>query len=157
MLAASLRVTVCGHIIRVSVTTQSQQAIQEAAAQRASLSLVAIDKDRMKEYAQEAGLDSSSSSWFFARKKDEFLQNLHVSLFALILGIIDDLLANTKIELLSDRVYFDIVPTEESDVSGTEHALKSAPDLTTKRRKSRSFIPFMAGIGVGFALLKHIE
>jgi len=163
MIAASFRVTVCGHIVRLSITAQSQQAIQEAAVQRASLSLVAVDKDRMKEFAREAGLDSYASGWFFARKKQELLQNLHVSLVALILGILDDLLANTRIELLSDHVYFDIVPSEKevglSESFGKVVAdTKPVHDVVTKKRSwSRPLFPFLAGIGVGFALLKHIE
>lgn len=165
MVAASFRVTVCGHVIRINIAAQTQQAIQEAAIQRASLSLTSVDKDRMMEYAREAGLDNKAPGWFFARKRQEIMQNLHVSLYALILGILDDLLANTKIELLSDRVYFDIVPsrTKEGDSFAVSEQVIEPAEIETrivvteKRKSSRPVIPFMAGIGVGFAIVKHIE
>ena len=168
MFAASLRVTVCGHAIRLKISKATRQAIQQSAIQRATSSMTEIDTERLREFAAEAGIrddevDPRHLSLFerlIEPSRREFMIKLHASLYGLILGILDDLLANTKVELLSDRVSFDIVPATERRKRAGETTIEADREekaLSVKKEESPStnFLPvvsFTAGVGVGLVL-----
>ena len=42
--------------------------------------------------------------------QEEFVVQVNTALYWLILGIVDDLLANTELVLMTDRIHFDIIP-----------------------------------------------
>jgi hypothetical protein len=103
-----------------------------------------------------------------AHPRNAFVQQLHASLYALILGIIDDVLANTEIEVLSDRISFDIRPLstslqEESlpseaeinsgsDQGGVSQEPGSSGSSANDRKSSsnlRETMLFVAGMGTG--------
>ena len=56
--------------------------------------------------------------------------HLHASLFGLILGIIDDLLYNTKLELLSDRIRLDVVPSDDPEMVAYQKSLLQSKVLS---------------------------
>jgi len=141
MIVASLKITICGHAVQLDI---SRAAVLEPAVQRAAISLSAISQARVQELAEQAGyqLDverekqrqpydlSKEAGWWqrwMERRRQAFLLRLHASLWGLILGIIDDLLAHTRIELLSDRVTVDIVPVYSSTAKATiQHSVLPA-------------------------------
>jgi hypothetical protein len=103
-----------------------------------------------------------------AHPRNAFVQQLHASLYALILGIIDDVLANTEIEVLSDRISFDIRPLPTSLQEGSlpsENEIAScsdqggdsqepgSPGSSANDRKSssnlREALLFVTGMGTG--------
>lgn len=49
----------------------------------------------------------------YMRIKEEFLVQLYTVLYALIVGILDDMLANTELVLMSNRIRFDIIPQQQ--------------------------------------------
>jgi len=131
MIAASLKVTVCGHSVKLDISRAPE--VLEPAVQRAAISLSAIGRARVDELAAQAGFrhdrfededdpvkeHRSERGWWqqwMARRRRAFLLRLHASLWGLILGIIDDLLAHTRIELLSDYVTVDIVPIKTASL-----------------------------------------
>jgi hypothetical protein len=115
-IAASFRITVCGHDIRLHFEPSSNTAVDRGALMKAAASsLTKVDIEAVKAFARQAGVDDVADDAGFVRRifdptRKEFIAQLHASLYALILGILDDLLANTELELLSDRIRVDIVP-----------------------------------------------
>ena len=108
----------------------------------------------------------SSSSWWnrlfrtknnSIRNNSYFLEQLHVSLYGFILGLLDDLLlGELKIHFLSDTIAFDLVPSSTTFVekarlpptantaspsSSGNNKLSTVPVLMT--------VSFLAGIGTG--------
>jgi len=114
--------TLCGHDLSLQLEPSTRVAIQEAAFKRVSASLTEIDMERMMDLAREAGVDSEETDrkrWFWQRimspSNNDFVAQIHASMFCLILGVLDDLLANTEVEILSDRIGFDIIPSPDDD------------------------------------------
>jgi hypothetical protein len=97
------------------------------------------------------------------RIRPDFVVHLHASLYGLILGILDDILANTKIQILSDDIDLDIVPTkeakpkEEEPLSSEERTLSNSTsgEEVSSSASVGSFAAasFAAGIGTGVALM----
>ena len=174
LLTTSFRLTVCGHDIRLQMEPSTRYAIQEAAFSRASSSLTEIDMEVMKAIAREAGVDENvqNNAGFFQRffhpSNNELVAQLHASLYGLVLGVMDDLLANTELELLSDRITFDIVPGSSPKVDSTSSSqeqpstdlvkvdseeVKSAPKRSLVTAKALPMLTFSVGVGVGVALM----
>lgn len=78
---------------------------------------------------------------------------LHAALFGLILSILDDMFAHTKIELLSDRIYFDIVPSVTTTTTTTTTAKEDTTPtkvfVAPRRRQGVSPLSFCMCTGVG--------
>jgi len=131
MIAASLRVTVCGHEIGLEI---NRAEILQPAVQRVAISLRAINKAKIEELAAQAGYlgddgmaATGGHGWMMRmvdRRRQAFLVKLHATLWGLILGIIDDLLASTRIELLSDRISLDIVPSPYPKLAQSRRSLR---------------------------------
>lgn len=157
MITSCIKVTVCGHDIQVVVS----RAAVELAMEHATVRLVEVDRSKLFEMAQSVdSLDlPPRKKWWFSRKKAEFLQTLHASLVALILAIIDDLMHRTCIELLSDRLVLDIVPSSSMpEVDSTTSLEKAAvpeeghhrPQKKTKVGKATKLLAvFLLGMSTG--------
>jgi hypothetical protein len=87
----------------------------------------------MKQVARELGAHDQDQRHFWQRwlspANNEMIAQLHASVYCLVLGILDDLLENTEIQLLSDRIEFDLAPMAvqiatavDMDVDGAETA-----------------------------------
>jgi hypothetical protein len=161
---------VCGHDLRFSLraANTTQEMVQQAAV-RASMSVV--DLDLLRTYAQQHAkineTNEKTSFWdgLFLRK--EFTTQLHAALYGLVLGIIDDILANTKIQLLGDVLELDIVPmTEETRrekqrlATAAAALVEDAATVTTgtaaplSQQTTTLALPiFAAGVGVGAAMV----
>jgi hypothetical protein len=163
---------VCGHDLRLSLraANTTEEMVQQAAV-RASMSVV--DLDLLRTYAQQHAkineTNATLSFWdgLFLRK--EFTAQLHAALYGLVLGIIDDILANTKIQLLGDVLELDIVPMTEETRQRKQRLATAAGALldatvatgTTSSPSSQprtlsaapAFPIFAAGVGVGAALV----
>jgi hypothetical protein len=139
-------------------------AILTPAVQRVASSLTHIDKFRLHEFALQAGIHDHElvggtvpaapasnttvppqrHGWMermVDRRRRALLTHVHAALFGLILGILDDLLANTSIDLLSDRITLDIVPASDAT---TIKAIAGRRQTSVLRR-------FWTGLGVGLA------
>jgi hypothetical protein len=122
MVAASMRISLCGHEIGLHITKAAALAVQQSALQSAANTMTTIDTERIEEFAREAAaINDVSKKWFFGKQRQDFLIQLHASLYGLILGLLDDVLFNTKLELLSDRVRMDVIPTDDKEM----HAYRS--------------------------------
>ena len=76
----------------------------------AKSSLSKIDIGQLKALAEECGVredDLTIPDRILNRRP--FMVKLHASLYSVVLGILDDVLANTKIRVLSDEITFDVV------------------------------------------------
>jgi hypothetical protein len=87
-----------------------------------------IDLDKLQDFAMESGvledadcdLLNNLSWWDSWWLKHEFVTQLHVSLYGLLLGIVDDFLANTQIDILLEQLRLDIVPARTTIPSKTK-------------------------------------
>jgi hypothetical protein len=159
MMAESVRIVLCGHEIRLHLSKVTASAILTPAVQRVASSMTHIDKFRLHEFALQVGIhdhelvggtDSNTTlpqqrhSWMermVDRRRRALLTHVHAALFGLILGILDDLLANTSIDLLSDRITLDIVPATDAT---TIKAIATRRQTSVLRR-------FWTGLGFGLA------
>ena len=172
LLTTTFRLTVCGHDLHLEMEPSTRYAIQEAALARASSSLTEIDMQVMTEIARKAGVDMEETDrerWFWQRFFDpcnnQFVASLHASLYGLILGVLDDLLANTELELLSDRIRFDIVPKAATNIANKEKK-KASPQKKTSEPataitkgsgkslfRALPLVAFSVGVGVGVMIV----
>lgn len=164
MLADSVKVTVCGHDLQVAIfaatTNNSSSSAVETALESATLRMSEVDRSKLYQMAKSAGLnETGSKTWWLSRKKQEFLQTLHASLLGLLLAILDDLMHKTCIELFSDRMVLDIVPSspssEEQGWSMTMSTIYSG--YAPVRPRVHRFLSFVAGIGVGALCANRID
>lgn len=103
-----------------------------------AISLRAINKAKIEELAAQVGYQGvddmaatdcsgGGNGWMkqmMDRRRQALLVKLHATLWGLILGIIDDLLASTRIELLSDRISMDIVPSPDPKLTKSRRSLR---------------------------------
>jgi len=161
ILAASFRLTVCGHIFCFNVQRSTKDDLARMAAVRASSSLTEVDMKRLQEYARDCGVEDTESTQhsllqgIFDKPQKDLVANIHMSMYALVLGIIDDLFANTKLELLSDSIDFDIEPsTGPLKVEKAQSRKESKGHKVTTSQNSMYYIPvFTAGVGLGMAIV----
>lgn len=156
LLVSSFRLTVCGHDISIQMGPSQRYAIQEAALKRASASFSGIDMEIMKDIARKAGVDADEEDkkrWFWQRMlspaNNDFIAQIHASLYGLVLGIIDDLLDNTELEVLSDRIGFDIAVSEDDRSNGL---IQQQKDVASKSERPPIIVAFLTGLGAGLAL-----
>ena len=129
-MAASFCVTFCGHDLRLHFEPSPKASIS-AASSTTKVNLAELQAIARNEVESE-GIYG------------EFQIQLQASLYGLVLGLIDDLLANTEIEILSDRVSIDIVKATAAAGNRKETYSKSL-DMASR------LVPFSIGVGVGAA------
>jgi hypothetical protein len=174
ILTNSFRITICGHDIRLALEPAQLEALALHAASRCSSTsclrnMHDVDMDLLLAFAQDAGIptqDHSSDDWSVWERltiRPDFVAHLHASLYGLILGILDDILANTKIQILSDDIDLDIVPAkakakerqspspdEQTTISNT---ISGGEELSSASVGSFAAASFAAGVGMGVALM----
>lgn len=147
--------SICGHELRMSLSAA------EAATriEQAMSSLSEIDLELLRQYARDSGVAESTrepSWWESLFWQGEFSVQLHASMYGLVLGIVDDILANTKINVLGDTMEFDIVPQSEKGKRDTAAITSSATTETSARGGTSGLLAttcFAAGVGVGAAIV----
>jgi hypothetical protein len=161
LVANSFRIRVCGHDIRLAL----EPSTLEQSALTVSSSLSQIDMELLQEFAQHAGIQETTTSstansmgwWNRLWVHKEFTAHLHASLYGLILGIVDDILANTQIQILSDVVDLDIVPLSATNPKTVMNEEEALPVLEFKPESvsvaSFAAASFAAGVGVGVTLM----
>lgn len=177
MVAATFTISCCGHDIRM--TLEPSPGIHTSVHESAISQSTKIDPEYMLAYARQMGLNpehevEKNRSWFdrfFRPTQAEFMAQLHATLYCLVLGIMDDVLAHTKIRLLSDSLEFDIVsvPLEyqlrkqakaaaaeraEKEVDGVEEATTAPPPEPSI---ALPLATFTAGMGIGLVLNALLE
>lgn len=175
LLAVSFRATLCGHGLRIHLEPSTREAVQESALQRVAVmggdplagGLTSIDMVQIKDVARqmaEATLQSTPRFWWqrwFHSMSREFVMQMHVSVYCLVLGVLDDLLENTELQLLSDRVRFDLVPTEKDEDTHqpTNRAVQKSTDTGTVQvpmkvvyERVNPIIPLGFGIIIGYVM-----
>jgi hypothetical protein len=159
LLANSFRIRICGHDIRLAL----EPSTLEQSALTVSSSLSQIDMELLQAFAQHAGIQETTTNsmgwWDRLWVHKEFTAHLHATLYGLILGIVDDILANTQLQILSDVVDLDIVPLSATNpktgvVVNDEEAL-AVLEFKPESVSVASFAAasFAAGVGVGVTLM----
>jgi hypothetical protein len=103
-LANTFCINICGHELRVYFDPIKPSMVEHLTAittPAAAVSAQSSYKSRINVEVLTAQLSSNTSS--------PFQQQVLLSVYTLVLGIIDDVLANSEIKLLYDRVSFDVV------------------------------------------------
>jgi len=121
ILTNSLRVSICGHDLRLNLEPSAWQVLRQASNHnnskggkngKNSFHVSDMDEQHLRDLLSQADPISQQqlgfwdSLWF----PRDFVVHLHESLYGLLLGILDDMLEHTKIEILSDQIYFDVAP-----------------------------------------------
>ena len=136
-----------------------------------------IDLDLLQTIAKRSGVDDQTnpdSVWSRLFTRSDFVQQLHVSLYGLILGILDDLfLGHLRVQILSDDNVFELVhptttathtkkmpspkPLKDSVAVPLSNSSSSSTMPSTKSVTTRSLTlassSFVAGMGVGVTLV----
>jgi hypothetical protein len=161
----SFRITICGHDIGLSLEPhQFESSAMNATMAHSSLSK--IDIAQIKSFAESCGIPPEDddgmaegfSFWDRILNRRSFVVSLHTCMYSLVLGIIDDILANTKIRVMSDEITLDVVPADinlarPSKAQEEGHGPETAPvSPTEEATKSIGYLPiitFAAGVGIG--------
>ena len=185
-IASTLRITMCGHDIRVMFEPCSDQSTRDWIKERlqkrageASSKLTLVDLAAVEKYARQVGAapeDRNQLNWLgriFDRGQREMEVQLNKTLYALILGIVDDLLEDTVFQFLSDRIRMDVVArgsVSNGGVGGDEREVEKGmgiegqkgngdADAAGKTKKIESRSPgvsvgaFVCGAAVGAAVM----
>lgn len=136
MLAASFRINLCGHDLKLTLERAQQPNVEslKKIAVEAVSSPTPIDRDvlqklaRGKVFSKTAGTNSTGGA-IWKRGQQEFAVQINTVLYSMILGILDDLLANTELELMTDRISVDIV--------GPKDLTKKMPQRGRKNKKKQ--------------------
>jgi len=187
--ASTLRVTLCGHDVRLVFKPCSDQStrrwIQERLQKRAgeaSSSLTEVDLAAVEKYARQVGAapeDPGQMSWLgkiLNRGQREMEVQLNKTLYALILGIMDDLLEDTVLTFLTDRIRMDVVARrKEEDVGTSSNGPGEGANASTRGGGKNDEVPeknedakpaaavpivgasFSMGIFVGAALMSALS
>ncbi|KAL3937669.1 MAG: hypothetical protein SGBAC_007270 [Bacillariaceae sp.] len=131
ILSHTFHLNLCGHDICLMIEPSALEESALTAASSVSTTLDGkpgskskwmdsqIDQKLLKDYAFKAGIDDDTYlcddrlSWwdrFWLRRRRKMIANLHASLYALMLGLADDLLQHSNIKILSDDIFLDITP-----------------------------------------------
>jgi hypothetical protein len=132
LVAASFRLKVCGHEIQVHLQPSTDLNLPQYALQRAKQpnhlasnanakrrnKTTSVNMQHMMQVAREMGQQADQRRSFWQRwaspANNEFVAQLHATVYCLVLGIVDDLLEHTEIQLLSDRLRLNLVPSLQS-------------------------------------------
>jgi len=191
LLSASFCISVCGHDFALSIEpskdrhTVLEQLAQDAATGDApphKMSSTPVNTELLMEYAaQQAGIDIHEAemkrSWYQRMMNpleggELFMTQLHASLYSLLLGIFDNVLEHTELDLLNETVHFDIRPLSEQErlarTMATTNVKKEAPSKRAYTPPSRpssggggggnevALASFTMGVGVGFTLMAAV-
>eukprot|EP00545_Synedropsis_sp_CCMP1620_P014584 CAMPEP_0119024968 /NCGR_PEP_ID=MMETSP1176-20130426/32899_1 /TAXON_ID=265551 /ORGANISM="Synedropsis recta cf, Strain CCMP1620" /LENGTH=149 /DNA_ID=CAMNT_0006980401 /DNA_START=15 /DNA_END=460 /DNA_ORIENTATION=+ len=149
-MAASFCITFCGHDLRLHFEPSSSTKSRKKKGAAALTAVSSQTKVDVKELQALARREIDTKGLY-----GELQAQLQASLYGLVLGIVDDLLANTEIEILSDRIGIDIVTaatTTTSSNNTTDNTNLRVVTEKTKKKKTSSkgtsvFIPFGLGLG----------
>ena len=157
-LTTTLRITVCGHDLKLVFEPVRKDDERRSSlgsdlrerVKKVSLSLTPVNLAAVAAYAREAGGVPQQESnplyrWFVEPMKREMLAQLHTTLYALVLGTIDDMLENTVLTFLSDRIRLDVVcraggvpPVAEESDDAAPRRSSSAPTVRKSPTRSTS-------------------
>ncbi|CAB9515928.1 expressed unknown protein [Seminavis robusta] len=159
ILTSSFHLKVCGHVLLMDLAPLHDDEGKRSSS--LSSSLTRIDLDKVREVARRhAGIHDdgyTSELSFFQRYsiRREFLAQLHASIYALLLGIADDILANAEITLLSDKIVLDVIP-QRSAAAARKAVKKQTINVAAGKNKDSSDSgnvvdggSFLLGCGVG--------
>mmetsp|Transcript_17056 Transcript_17056/g.25861 ORF Transcript_17056/g.25861 Transcript_17056/m.25861 type:complete len:350 (-) Transcript_17056:30-1079(-) len=138
-IAASFCVTICGHDVRLHFEPTSKIT-------KPVSSQTEVDIAKLVEYAKQDLGDDRKGLY------GELQAQLTASVYGLVLGILDDMLANIDIEILSDRIAIDVIPNSgETKVGATKKS--SVPVLSKKKTQiDRSTQKMLASFTLGVAI-----
>jgi hypothetical protein len=134
-IAASFCVTLCGHDLKVHFEPSSR-------AVKAISSYTSVEWNILLESARQELQDSGC---LFT----DFQARLLASLYGLVLGIVDDLLANTEIKVLSDQIGIDVVPLNQQKEKRMFDKVQKTATKTSSRNTGTMVTTFGLGVGVG--------
>lgn len=187
---ATFKIEICGHDLTLQLAS-SPERLESAILAAATSSgngeyhhrITPIDLELLQSMAKRSGVDDTthpdSSLWKRLFTRSDFVQQLHISLYGLILGILDDLFSgHLRVQVLSDDVVFDLVPSSkkkipskpknDSDTAATAvgkqeenertKECSSIPSpLSTKGPSANllgvAFSSFVAGIAIGMTVM----
>jgi len=164
LLTSTFRLTLCGHQVQIQLEptdSSFSNFFESSALHRASDKTPLVEFSHMREWALDQERSSTSRRWFWQRWlfspfHNEFIAQLHASLYCLVLGILDDFLESTEIQILSDRIQLDLVPLQEQPdpwqpypTSDAAQANK-ADSIQSQHYPLRLLLAFSLGVAGGF-------
>jgi hypothetical protein len=164
-ISQSFCITICGHELRLQLTPMNVDSTAYATAVEQALvtsSLSTIDMKLLRDFALQSGISEETpvelSWWDSLFVSRQFVAQLHTSLYGLLWGVVDDIMAHTNIQILSDQLSFDIVPsTAKVAVSGYEQSNDETPAPAASDGLvgvgSFAVASFGVGVGVGVTLM----
>jgi hypothetical protein len=185
IILSTIKIRLCGHEIQLSLAFDDgfEKALLKSSANlvhhhptssttpKRMTMMTPVDLEVLKQLARNCGVNNNNTDYSWWNRlvtRTNFVEQLHVSLYGLVLGLLDDLfLGQLQIQILSDTIGFDLIPAAKDSGSpleltvlpGTNTATNEGPSAsTTSCTTSPSTVPlmatsfFLAGIGTGVAL-----
>ncbi|KAL3926097.1 MAG: hypothetical protein SGBAC_013601 [Bacillariaceae sp.] len=173
ILQGSLKVNLCGHSIGLYLansTTPTTSMPAENSVERASSIISKITREDLLRYQREAGVVESTGSWlpFWSKQKRAMVNQVHATMFGLVVQIVQDMLDQSNIELVGvGKIVMDLIPStsatkNQTSLSFPQHAKPTwGGPQQTRLAKNKRVSAFVSGMGVGailvVLLIKQLE
>lgn len=181
LLAVSTRITLCGHSLQLQLTpcNSSSSSIEDSdttmtfsdgASSTVSLDmdyLQAIARQMVEQQQQYPRSNLRPYRWwqFWRRMSHDFWMHVHVTVYALVLGLVQDVLQQAEITFLSDRIRLALVVpdgelvVDDGDMKEGRNTVgletsntQSNPNSLHKQQKEYTLVPWLLGILIGMAI-----
>jgi len=173
ILQGSLQINLCGHSIGLFLgnSTPPMATPSEKSLQRASSIISKVSRKDMLRYQKQAGVVETSGGLFsfWGKQKRAMVNQVHATMFGLVLQIVQDMLDQSTIELVGvGKIIMDLVPSSAENKTNNQTSVDfqqttwptwrlQQPRVSRKKRMST----FVSGMGVGavlvFLLIKQLE
>ena len=157
LLTTSFNITLCGHELGLRLEPNPER-LREVALQRAISNdptfLTSLTRERMLQLAREsAGDEFGDRRWFWQRmmspSNNAMVAQIYASVYCLILGVLDDVVGNTEMNIFTDKICFDLITPHSNDV-------RSQSTSTMREEKKKMFgntiRTFFVGVAAGLIL-----
>ena len=173
VLSSTLQIQCCGHVLGISIEPSTSKVGTVALHNAALRQATRIDPDHVRQwYEQHAqpldeqvDINRSLFQRWFRPVQHELLVQLHATLYALILGMLDDVLQHTELRILSDTVVLDwvAVPPEElaarqqQQQQQQQSAVVESSEPPPEPSAALPLATFTAGLGMGLTLMALLK
>lgn len=165
ILRGSLRITFCGHSIGLTLENGDMHIPPDQSLRRASSIISKVSREDLLKYQQDSGLMEEHKGWFsfWGKQKRAMMNQVHATMFGLVIQIVQDMLDSSTIELVGvGKIVMDLIPATGDGTNQTAFGPPFRfPPFRRPQEKKKTFGTFVSGMGVGallvVLLLKNVE
>ncbi|CAJ1943389.1 unnamed protein product [Cylindrotheca closterium] len=155
ILQGSLRINLCGHSIGLFLENSTMPVSMPpvTSMERASSVISKITREDLIRYQHEAGVMEPHGGWlsFLGKGKRAMVNQVHATMFGLVVQIVQDMLDQSTIELVGvGEIVMDLVPASHPDMAQTRPTSQLHHSRLSAKKQLSTFV---SGMGIGAVLV----